>query len=184
MTTSPTKSKRKSTSTKSATIKPATTKSTEPAFTILQKSKCPTLSQSGKIDFQITSDSNGVIHLGLTGNSGTGYFRKARQPVKEIITALEQFQAKHEITSLALKDLYTGSINSWSFLMAALLSLGLVEPLKNNGRRYQLSNPDAFLASLDKLKSQHTGSGKGKPKAKVKAASRISKSKSKPATGK
>jgi hypothetical protein len=194
METSPVKSKRKSALTKSTSAKSVTTKSTstkpvstkpaEPAFTILQKSKCPTLSQSGNIDFQITSDSNGVIHIGLTGNSGTGYFSKARQPVKEIITALEQFQAKHEITSLALKDLYTGSINSWSFLMAALLSLELVEPLKDNGRRYKLCNVEAFLASLDKLKAQHTGSGKGKPKAKIKAANRIAKSKSKPAMGK
>jgi hypothetical protein len=193
METSPAKSKRKSALTKSTSAKSVTTKSTstkpvstkpaEPAFTILQKSKCPTLSQSGKIDYEISTNSNGVIHIGLTGNSGSGYFSKARQPVKEIITALEQFQAKHEITSLALKDLYTGSINSWSFLMAALLSLGLVEPLKDNGRRYQLSNPDAFLKSLDKLKSQHTGSGKGKPKAKVKAESRMSKGKAKPATG-
>jgi hypothetical protein len=183
--TVPAKSKRKSTSTKSATTKPATTKSTEQQFTVLTKSSCPTLSLSGKIDFQITSDSNGVIHIGLTGNSGTGYFSKAKQPVKEIITALEQFQAKHEITSLALKNLYpSSSINSWSFMMAALLSLGLVEPLKDNGRRYKLCNPDAFLASLEKMKAQHTGSAKGKPKAKVKAASHISKSKSKPATGK
>jgi hypothetical protein len=66
--------------------------------------------------------------------------------------------------------------------MAALLSLGLVEPLKDNKRRYQLSNPDAFLKSLEKQKAQHSDPGKGKPKAKIKAASRMSKSK--PATGK
>jgi hypothetical protein len=105
MATSTARSKRKSNSTKSTpgktTTKPATAKPTEPEVTNLKKASCPTLSQSGKIDYEITSDSNGVIHLGLTGNSGTGYFRKARQPVKEIITALEQFQAKHEITSLA-----------------------------------------------------------------------------------
>jgi hypothetical protein len=178
--TVPAKSKRKSISTKS---KPASTKPTDLDITILKKGSCPTLSQSGKIDYEITSDSNGAIHIGLTGNSGSGYFSKSRQPVKEIITALEQFQAKHEITSLALKDIYTGSINSWSFMMAVLLSLGLVEPLKDNGRRYQLSNPDAFLKSLEKLKSQHTGSGKGKPKVKAKAASRMSKGKAKPATG-
>jgi hypothetical protein len=188
METSPAKSKRKSALTKSTSAKSTPTKPTESEGTVLKKSSCPTLSQSGKIDYEISTNSNGVIHIGLTGNSGSGYFSKAKQPVKEIITALEQFQAKHEITSLALKDLYPGSsINSWSFMMSVLLGLGLIVPLEKNGRRYQLNNPEAFLKSLEKLKAskaQHSVPAKGKPNAKVKPASRMLKSKATPATGK
>jgi hypothetical protein len=89
MATSTAKSKRKSASTKSTSTKLISTKSTEPDITVLKKSSCPTLSQAGKIDYEISTNSNGVIHIGLTGNSGSGYFSKARQPVKEIINALE-----------------------------------------------------------------------------------------------
>ena len=114
MTTKSAQKKRNSTSTKTATTKPP-----EQEFTTLKIFSCPTLSQSGKIDYEISTDSNGAILIALTGNSGTGYFSKARQPVKEIVKALEQFQAKFPITSLALKDLYPDtSINSWSFMMS------------------------------------------------------------------
>jgi hypothetical protein len=84
-----------------------------------------------------------------------------------------------------LKDLYPGtSINSWSFLMAVLLAEGLVEPHPDDPRRFLLTNPDAFLSGLDKLKGSHSKSGKASPKAKAKAAPRIPKAKAKPATSK
>jgi hypothetical protein len=159
------------------------TTSTTSAFTTLKKASCPTLSQSGFIDYEVSADSTNTLFIGLTGNSGKGYFSKAKHPVTGIIDALEQFQAKYPITSLALKDLYPGtSINSWSFLMAVLLAEGLVEPLEDNKRRYQLCDPDAFLSSLDKLKakhqfSPHSGSARGKPKAKAKAGASMRKSK-------
>jgi hypothetical protein len=161
---------------------PATKKnkatSTTSAFTILKKASCPTLSQSGFIDYEISTDDNGAVFISLTGNSGAGYFSKSRQSLKDIIDVLEQFQAKYPISSIALKDLYPSvSINSWSFLMSALLAEGLLEPLEDNKRRYQLCDPAGFLANLDKLKSTHSGSSKGKPKAKAKAATRMRKSK-------
>jgi hypothetical protein len=168
--------------------KSTSTSTTTSAFTTLKKASCPTLSQTGFIDYEISRDSNGAIHIGLTGNSGTGYFNKNRLLVTEVINALEQFQKKHPITSLALKDIYPGtSINSWSFLMATLLAEGLVEPHPDHLRRFVLTDPDAFLASLDKLKpvkAQHSAPAKRKPKPKAKAGASMPKAKAKPATSK
>lgn len=170
--------------------KPASSKSSspmppEPEVTVLKKASCPTLSQTGTIDYAIILDNTGAILIGLTGNSGAGYFSKARQPVTDVIDVLKDFEAKFPITSLAFKDLYPGtSINSWSFLMAVLLAEGLVEPLEDNKRRYKLCDVDAFMKSLDKLKGQHTTTAKANPKAKSKAAASMKKPQKKPATGK
>jgi hypothetical protein len=43
---------------------------TTSAFTTLKKASCPTLSQTGFIDYEISRDSDGAIHIGLTGNRG------------------------------------------------------------------------------------------------------------------
>lgn len=138
----------------------------------LKQATCPTLSQSGTIGYEFTVDDNEIVSIGLTSNSGSGYFSKAKQPVNDVISALEQFQTKYPITSLALKDLYPGtSINSWSFLMAALLEEGLVEDHPDHLRRYRLADTDAFLASIDQLKAKqkspaiHTPTRKRKAKA-------------------
>ena len=145
--------------------------STNPAFTTLKQATCPTLSGSGTIGYEIAVDNNGITLLGLISNSGTGYFSKARQPVTDTLEALEQFQSKHPLTSLALKDLYPGSsINSWGFLMAVLVAEGLVERQEGNLRHFRLCDSAPFLASLDTLKTPkapHSTPRKRKPKAKA-----------------
>ena len=148
--------------------KPTTT---TPGFSILKKSTCPTLSLSGTIGYEIANDNADGFRVRLISNTGNGFFSKAWITLDSVIDALEQFQAEYPITSLALKDLYSGSLNSWSFMMAVLLAEGLVEPMEDNKRRYQLCDTSAFLASLDKLKASHqspphSASRKGKAKAK------------------
>lgn len=121
--------------------------------TTLKQGSCCSLSQTGIIGYEISRGSTGAIYISLQANSGSGYFSKQTQRVTEIIDALEQFESKYVITSLALKDLYPDtSINSWSFLMACLLEEGLVEKHPDQPRRFKLTDPEAFLARLEKLK--------------------------------
>jgi hypothetical protein len=49
-----------------------------PTFTTLKQQSCPTLSQQGFIDYQISQNDKGEVFFAITGNSGTGYFSKAR----------------------------------------------------------------------------------------------------------
>jgi hypothetical protein len=182
--------KSKSTSTKPATTKSSSTKPTDPEVTILKKSNCPNLSQTGTIGYEISSDDTGAILFRLTSNSGAGYFNsKFRVGLNDALEALKNFEKQFPIISLAFKEVCpkNSSINNWSFLTALFLQEGLVEKHPDHPRRYRLCSPDAFLASLEKLKTTHSSSTKGTLKTKAKAASRISKSASKkstkPATG-
>ncbi len=143
---------------------------TELKLITIKKASCPTLSRSGFVDYQISRDDKGVHYIGLTGNSGNGYFSKTCQPVTTIMKALEDFEAEFPITSLAFKDLYPDtSINSWSFLMAALLQEGLVEPHPDHLRRFRLTDTETFLAGLEKLdgaKQSHSASRRRKARPK------------------
>jgi hypothetical protein len=139
---------------------------TNPTYTTLKQASCPTLSLSGLIDYEVTLDTKGQVYFALTGNSGTGYFSKARQPLSAILDALEDFASKYPLTSFALKDLYPDtSINSWGFLMAALLAEDLIQPLEDNKRHFRLCDPARFLQQVEELKAKHSDSRKGKAEA-------------------
>ena len=56
-----------------------------PTFTTLKQQSCPTLSLSGFIDYEISLDSDGQVHFAIKGNSGTGYYSRARQPLTAIL---------------------------------------------------------------------------------------------------
>ena len=76
---------------------------TPAAFTVLKKASCPTLSQTGTITYELSLDSNGQAYFSLTGNSGSGYFSKARQPLYAILNTLGQFAEGYPITAFAQK---------------------------------------------------------------------------------
>ncbi len=143
---------------------------TETKLTTLKKASCPTLSQSGFIDYQISAGDKGEKYITLTSNCGSGYFSKTPQAVTKIIKALEDFEAQFLLTSLALRDLYLDtSVNSWSFMMAVLFAEGLVVKHPDNPRRFKLADTKAFIAALDKLqpaKGSHSAPRKGKARAK------------------
>ena len=65
-----------------------------------------------------------------------------------------------------------------------LVKEGILAPVPDKKRHYQLGDAKPFLAAVDVLKATHSQSGKAKPKVKAKAATRMSKNKAKPATGK
>ncbi|AQA20024.1 hypothetical protein BST95_19040 [Halioglobus japonicus] len=139
------------------------TSTTNPTFTILKQATCPTLSQSGTIGYQIALDDGDNILMALASNSGTGFFCKAWIKLDHALDTLEEFAIQYPLTSLALQPLYPGtSINSWSFLMAVLLAEGLIEPLSDNKRRFQLCDPAPFRQQIEKLKAAHSDSPKGK----------------------
>jgi hypothetical protein len=85
---------------------------------------------------------------------------------------------------MTLRPLLTGSVNTSSFLLATLVKEGILEPVPDKKRHYQLGDDKPFLAAVAELKGNHSQSGKAKPKVKAKAATRMPKGKAKPATGK
>ena len=75
------------------------------------------------------------------------------------------------------------SVNTPAFLLATLVKEGILAPVPDKKRHYQLGDAKPFLAEMDKLMTTDSGTGKAKPLAKAKAATRMSKGKAKPATG-
>jgi hypothetical protein len=167
-----------------ATKKPttATDNAQEPIITTIKKASCPNLSLTGTIGHEISRTESGVVIIGLTSSTGSGYYSKAKISLDDAIAALQAFEKKYPLTSLALKDVYPPhtSCNSWSMLMGVLLAEKLVEPHPDHPRRFKLCDP----ATVQEWKAQHSATRKAKPKVKAKAATRMPKAKAKPATGK
>jgi hypothetical protein len=86
---------------------------------------------------------------------------------------------------MTLRPLFQGkSVNTPAFLLATLVKEGILEPVPDKKRHYQLGDAKPFLAEMDKLKATHSQSGKAKPRAGTTARTRMAKNKAKPATGK
>ena len=104
---------------------------------------------------------------------------------QDIQKALSDWAENFPITSMALKALFQGkSVNTPSFLLATLVKEGILEPVPDKKRHYQLCDPKPFLAAVEKMMVAHSKLGKAKPRAKGKAVARMTTEKKKAAAGK
>jgi len=170
----------------SATKKPttATDDAQEASITTIKKSTSKNLQGTATLTYHIGLDSTGAIHWKIHSNSGNGMFSNQWVTFADIQKALADWPDDLPITSMTLRPLLTGSVNTSSFLLATLVKEGILEPVPDKKRHYQLGDAKPFLAAVAELKGNHSQSGKAKPLAKAKAATRMSKNKAKPATGK
>jgi hypothetical protein len=169
---------------KSATSADKSTNPKEPSITIIKKSTCKNLQGKATLGYHLGIDEAGAIHWKIHSNSGAGMFSNRWVKLADIQKALADWPEHMPITSMTLRPLLTGSVNTASFLLATLVHTGVVEPVPDKKRHYQLGDAKPFQAEMDKLKGSHSRAGKAKPKAKATAGSRMSKGKAKPATGK
>ncbi len=76
-------------------------------------------------------------------------------PFDHIVSALEAVPDDKPVTSIHLFKLFKGkSSNTPGFLLAVLLSEGILEPFQGKKRQYALSESglDKFMAKVEKLK--------------------------------
>ena len=173
------------------TKKPPTTtthKSTDtqeaPTKTI-KKSTCKTLQGTATLTYHIGLDDTGAIHWKIAASTGNGMFSTEYVAFTDIQKALADWPGDLPITSMTLRALFQGkSVNTPAFLLATLVKEGVLAPVPDKKRHYQLGDAKAFQTEMDKLKGSHSSAGKATPKAGAKAGSRMSKNKAKPATGK
>jgi hypothetical protein len=103
----------------------------------------------------------------------------------DIQKALADWSTDLPLTSMTLRALFQGkSVNTPAFLLATLVKEGVLAPVPDKKRHYQLGDDKPFQVEMEKLKGSHSRAGKATPKAKATAGSRMSKGKAKPATGK
>ena len=168
--------------------KTSTTSTNDPQeapITTIKKSTCKTLQGTATLTYHIGLDDTGAIHWKIAASTGNGMFSTEYVTFTDIQKALADWPAELPITSITLRPLFQGkSVNTPAFLLATLVKEGILAPVPDKKRHYQLGDAKPFLAAVDVLKATHSQSGKAKPKVKAKAATRMSKNKAKPATGK
>lgn len=118
----------------------------EPTIEILKETTCLSLSEQNTLKYQIGKDKSGFLFR-ITGNSGSGCFNSVFVPLTDILGLIKQ----GPISLQTLGTLFKGmSTNNAGFLMAILKAEGLVQPTKENLRRYEGVDPKAFMASMEK----------------------------------
>lgn len=141
-----------------------------PTITVIKKASTKSLEGRGKLDYELGTDADGALHWRIAKNSGGGFFSDEWVSFQAIQAALEEWPAERPLTSMALRSLFQGkSVNTPSFLLAALLCEGVVRLLAGKRRQYELGDVAAFLKSVQATKAPHSKPRKPRAKAKAKA---------------
>jgi hypothetical protein len=131
-------------------MKNVTNKKPETDIRILKIASCPSVTKKSTLTYQIGCTPEGAIQLRIYANSAAGFFSQEWVPWPAIDETLSQ--GGGEFTSLVLQPLFKGkSMNNPAFLLAVLLSEGLVGPAPGKQRCHQQLNPDRFLSEIKAL---------------------------------
>jgi hypothetical protein len=161
--------------------KTATTTTVKTDITPTRKSTCSNLLGTQTLGYEIgVQDKTSAIYWRVSTNTGNGYWDQSWIKFTDIQKALTDWRKDLPLTAMTLRPLYSGSVNSSSFLLATLADAGVLEPVPEKLRHYQIANLDAVA----ELTATHSKPAKAKPRVKAKAATRMPKGKAKPATGK
>jgi hypothetical protein len=159
-------------------------KNDEPVIHILKEAKCKTLAGTATLTYQLCIDDAGEVSLKISGNTGGGMYSAEHVPYLAIREALDAWPEDQSINSMTLRPLFRGkSVNTPSFLLAALIAEKLLEPLPKKKRCHRVTDEAPFLASLEKLRGKPGKPTRKKPAAKAGAKRPAAKKKS-PATRK
>jgi len=156
--------------------KKATSKSTDNPIKVLIDSDCPTSSGKSTLGYQVGADDKGGTNIRIASNSGGGFYSDEWVAFTDIQRALDNWPGDSPMTSFALKDLHRGrSSNNGGFTIAILNDLGIVQPITDRKRCFELADVKGFLAQVKALQgdggtaAKKKSTAKAKPKASAKA---------------
>jgi hypothetical protein len=133
-----------------------------PDMKILKTSNCKTLSGKSTLNYQVAVNPDDQIHIRIHANDGGGMFSREWVSFEAIQAALEDDDEGAAITSVRLTSAFEGkSVNTPSFLLAALKHLKLVRPMQGKTRHHERLDPGPFLEQMEKLMSSSAGKTKG-----------------------
>ena len=135
-----------------------------PDMRVLKTAATKTITGKSTLTYQIGCLPDSTIHLRVTTNTGAGMFSDEWVAFAAVQEALKDDTEGAAITSIRLTSLFKGkSVNTPSFLLAALKHLKLVRSMNGKQRHHEALNPQPFLDTVEKLMSSDV-----KPKAAVK----------------
>ncbi len=139
---------------------------------VLKTDTCHSLTGKSKITYQIGCTPDNKILFRICGNTGGGFFSgKEWIPFSAIQQILKKVPKDSPVTSIHLYPLFKGkSVNTPSFLMAALVSEALTEPLPDKKRSHKLTDPKPFLEEMKGMMSSKVAQNVAKEHAAVKKA--------------
>ena len=130
--------------------------SIEQEMHILKTSETPSLSGKSTLTYQVGRNSDNHVCIALTGNTGKGVFNKDWISLEEIDSLLAK--EKGLITSGSLKELFDGkSSNSAGFVLAVILSEGLLKISSNNVRHYERIDQKEYRKIINSYIKKKTG---------------------------
>ena len=136
---------------------------------ILKETTCPSLSERSTLTYQIGCNDNNDILFRIHKNSGTGKFNREWVAAGDMLEMI--YEAKKPFSWKVLYPLVEGkSVNTACFLMAALKSEGLLQPLD---RLYEQKSSADFQDRMGKLMKK--GTKKSAKPAKTTKANRSKK---------
>ena len=123
---------------------------------ILKSSECPSLSGLSTLSYKIGCKDDKEVYLSIVGNTGKGIFNKDWISLKEIDSLLAT--EKGPITSGSLHGLFEGkSSNSAGFVLAVILSEGLLKVSSNNEHHYERIDQKEYRKIIQAYAKKKTG---------------------------
>jgi hypothetical protein len=122
----------------------------QPVLRVLKVGACTNVSGKHKLTYHIGCDAEEAIHFRIYENSGSGYFSTEWVSLTAMQKAIET--GPTPTTSYALYPLFkVKSVNTPAFLLAALLSEGLMQIHPDNPRCYATADSNTFMSEIKQL---------------------------------
>ena len=131
---------------------------------VLKTATCASTSGKSKLTYEVGCAPDSELHMRIAANTGSGAISKNWVSLQAIREALASVPAG-ELTSGHMQKACAGqSANNAGFLLAVLMSEGLVRPSTSKRRAYECAEEAAFAAAIDAWKSAADGDGEKAPK--------------------
>ena len=141
---------------------------------VVQSSTCETVSGRSTITYEFGVNPERQAMFRITSNTGGGMFGRDWVVVSALIEILRAPTNAEEIRAVAFRPLFEGkSINTQSFLLAALLSEKVVVAHATKPRGYQVVDVDDFEDRLNELCGQEPAKKSGRAKKATRGAEKV-----------
>ena len=120
---------------------------------IVSTRKTKTISGKSNLTYHDGKDEEANQYIRIWVNSGNGYFSNEWIPVTEIIGILEQHNSG-PTSSIIFSNLFSGkSVNTPSFLSAALLDSGMLELAEGTKRKFGYTGAELKIEKAKTVKN-------------------------------
>jgi len=123
----------------------------EPELKIVRTAKCQSLTKKSTLTYNLSKDDNHKLYIRINSNSGGGFFSNEWILLDDITELIGDASDEKPITSYILFPLFKGkSVNTPSFLVAALLQEEVLSQCPGKSQHYVFFGTEKLLITIDK----------------------------------